>query len=138
MKIYIFSDYRGMIDKTFSPDYKTEVEIIGSVKAGTLSVGSKNYEIKNGVATIPLSDFNGREYSVSITAKEGGKVKHWGCGKISRTPSGRYTPDEIDARGALIAAYTAIDELRNELKTATATLKKLQDKSARKFLGGIE
>lgn len=138
MKIHVFSNYTGMVAKSFSPDYKTRVEIVGGIKTGTLSVGSKNYEIKGGEALVPLSDLTGKEYSVSITAKDGGKVKHWNCGKIARTPSGMYTPGDIDARGALIEAYTAIDELRNEVKTATAVVKKLQDKSARKFLGGVE
>lgn len=138
MIIHVFSNYTGMIAKSFTPDYKTKVEIIGGVKTGTLSVGSKNYEIKSGEALIPLSDLTGQEYSVSITAKEGGRVKHWNCGKLTRTPSGAYTPGDIDARAALIEARTDIDGLRAELKNATAEIKKFKDKFARKFLGGIE
>lgn len=138
MKIYIFSDYRGMIDKTFSPDYKTEVEIIGSVKTGTLSIGSKNYAIEKGKARVPMSDLVGSVYSVSITAKEGTRVKHWDCGKLTRTPSGMYAPADIDAKSALIEALTAIDALRAELKSACSDIKKLKERSGRKFLGGVE
>lgn len=134
MKIYVFSNYTGLVERTFTPDYKTEVEIIGSIKTGTLSIGSKNYEIKGGKAYIPHSDLIGHEHGVSITAKEGGRVKHWICGKITRTLSGAYSPGDIDARGALIAAYTAIDELRAVVGSQAAEIKKLSARATKKLM----
>lgn len=138
MKIHIFSNFTGMVDKTVVPDFKTAVEIVGSVKTGTLSVGSQNFEIKGGAALVPLSAFKGEQLSVVITAKEGGKLRHWVCGKLKREPSGAYSPEVMDARGALIEARTQCDVIQAQVTSLAAEVKKLKERSSRKLLGGAE
>ena len=138
MKIHIFSNFTGMVDKTVVPDFKTAVEIVGSVKTGTLSVGSQNFEIKGGAALVPLSAFKGELLSVVITAKEGGKLRHWVCGKLKREPSGAYSPEVMDARGALIEARTQCDVIQAQVTSLAAEVKKLKERSSRKLIGGAE
>lgn len=138
MKIHIFSDFTGMVDQTVVPDFKTTVEIVGSVKTGTLSVGSQNFEIKVGKATVPPSAFKGEKLSLVVTAKVGGKLRHWVCGSLKREPSGTYAPETVNARDALIQALTKSDELQAQLTSLAAEVKKLKERSSRKLIGGAE
>ena len=139
MTIHVFSDHTGMVERRIVPEYKTRVEIVGGVKTGTLSLGDQNFEIKGGEALVPMSAFKKDAISVSITAKDGKKVRHWICGTLKREPSGAYEPDMVDARGALILAMRAIDELRGVVAAQAADIKKLQEQRAsRKLIGGAE
>ena len=134
MKIHVFSNYTGMIEASFNPDYKTTVEICGDVKSGTLSIGSQNFKIDKGCAVVPLSAFKGEHISVSISAKVGGKVRHWPCGELKRELSGDYAPEPLDARGALILALRAVDELRAVVGSQADEIKKLSARAAKKLM----
>ena len=139
MKIYLFSDHTGMVAERVVPDYKTVVEIDGSVKAGTLSLGSHSFEIKAGRASVPIAAFGGADsMSVTVTAREGGKTRHWLCGKLRREPSGAYSPEAIDGHEALIRAKRAMEQLQKQLDAQNAAIKKLQERQSTKFLGGAE
>lgn len=139
MKIHLFSDYTGLIAEGFPLEYKTRVEIVGGVKTGTLSLGSQNFEIKGGEAVLPISAFADKpEINVVVTAKEGGKLRHWLCGKVYRRAANEYAPAEIDGRGALISALGKLDELKTVVNEQAAEIKKLKDRASKKFLGGIE
>lgn len=139
MIIHLFSNYTGMVDKYFTPDYKTEVTVQGDVSSGTLSLGSHNFEIKSGRAQVPLDTFkNADTLNVVVTAKVGGKLRHWLCGKLTREPSGAFAPEELDGRGALIKALERIDELQVQIDEQAVALKKLKDRANKKFLGGTD
>lgn len=138
MKIYLFSDHTGMVDKQFTPDYKTQVVIEGKIKAGVLAIGSQSFEIKGGVAMVPNSAFRADHLAVTVTAREAGKTRHWLCGKLHREPSGAYSPDALDARGALVESRKLIEALQVQIATQGMAIKKLQDRASKKFLGGAE
>lgn len=139
MKIHLFSNHTGMVDARFVPDYKTEVVIEGEISAGTLSLGSHNFEIKNNRAQVPLDTFtNAKTLNVVVSAKQGGKLRHWLCGKLTREPSGAFTPDELDGRAALIKALERIDELQVQIDEQQAQIKKLMSRANKKFLGGAD
>ena len=137
MKIHLFDDHMGMVESRFHPNYKTVVTICGKIKEGTLSVGSQNFDIKEGEAIVPISAFGeAKELSVSVTAREGKKLRHWSCDKIYRDNTGAYAPKSIDARSALIAARREIEELRREVLSIKGNLKSHTDKAKQKFMGG--
>jgi hypothetical protein len=137
MKIHLFDNHTGMIEARFHPNYKTVVTICGRVKEGTLSVGAQNFDIKEGEAIVPITAFGeAKELAVSVTAKDGGKLRHWTCGKIYRDSAGAYAPKAIDGRAALIEARHEIDEMRREMYAIERRLKAHTDKAKQKFMGG--
>jgi hypothetical protein len=137
MKIHLFDDHTGMVEARFHPNYKTVVAICGRVKEGTLSVGSQNFDIRDGEAIVPIGAFSeAKELAVSVTAKDSGKLRHWPCDKIYRDNTGAYAPKTIDARVALIESRREIDELRREMYAIERRLKAHTDKAKQKFMGG--
>lgn len=137
MKIHLFDDHTGMVEARFHPNYKTIVGICGRIKEGTLSIGAQNFDIREGEAIVPLSAFgDAKELTVSVTAKDGGKLRHWPCDKIYRDSTGAYAPKSIDGRTALVKARHEIDELRREMYAIERRLKAHTDKAKQKFLGG--
>jgi hypothetical protein len=139
MKIHLFSDHTGMVEARVRPEYKTEITIIGNVSQGTLSLGSKNFDIKGGAVRVPVDAFGSDTINVVVTAKEGGKLRHWICGKLIRDKAdGSYAPVAIDGHAALLSARRIIDELQVQVTAQAAEIKKLKERASKKFLGGSE
>lgn len=139
MKLHLFSDHTGMVEARVVPEYKTEISVIGHVSQGTLSLGSKSYDIKGGIARVPLDAFCEERIKVVVTAKEGSKMRHWACGMLIRDKAdGSYAPVALDGNTALLMARTLIEDMQSRLRAQDAELKKLKERMSKKFLGGHE
>ena len=139
MKIYLFSDHTGMVESRVVPEFKTNVTVIGNVNQGSITIGSKTYEIRDGYARVPIEAFDAETVTVVITAKEKGKIRNWPCGKLTRSKTdGSYAPVHMDGNTALLKARVLIDELFDLVKAQDAEIKKIKERSSKKFLGGNE